>query len=309
MKKCAVFSCMGLGDGLIALVLSNNLQINGSSVTTFHPFLHGLQAWFPHLTIRPFPSIQELALFDGFYIIYEKSEWMQTILTYCERHYPHQTTVLNPIATKNRDYPYWGTGRFEGKRTFVDNIVSFCRDGLHLSLLTKDNGIRVPKGILSRNFLRRVVLHPTSSRQGKDWPKEKYLTLAENLQSHGFDPLFVLDKIERTGWDLSKICAPVFDNLEELAKCICESGYLIGNDSGIGHLASCLGLPTLTVCRSRQLAQFWRPAWAMGKVVAPLSWIPNMKFLRLRDKYWKRWVTVKRVMRNFLLISSSSEPT
>src|SRR5690348_18510042 len=42
MQHCAVFSCQGMGDGLISLVLSNNLHLNGAEATTFHPFLNEL---------------------------------------------------------------------------------------------------------------------------------------------------------------------------------------------------------------------------------------------------------------------------
>ncbi|MBS0620544.1 MAG: hypothetical protein JSS61_03690, partial [Verrucomicrobia bacterium] len=130
MKRCAVFSCMGLGDGLIALVLSNNLRLNGSVVTTFHPFLSSLQGWFPRLPIAPFPPLEKLAQFDAFFIIYEKSPWMQAIIAHCQTHFPQQTKILNPIATPNRDYPYWEVGKFDGRRPFVENLYNFCKEEL-----------------------------------------------------------------------------------------------------------------------------------------------------------------------------------
>jgi heptosyltransferase-3 len=303
MKHCAVFSCKGLGDGLIASVLANNLQVNGAVVTLFHPFLQELQRWFPHLEIRSFPSVEELVEFDAFFFIYEKSDWMQPLLAHCEKHYSGQTVVLNPIATRNTDYPYWVSSKFVGNRTFVDNILSFCRETLCLKLLTKSNGIRIPEGSMSCRQCKRVILHPTSSRPGKDWPQEKFIALAQELRKHGYEPVFVLNEEERRQWDASKISAPVFDNLEELTAFISESGYMIGNDSGIGHLASCLGLPTVTVCRSHKISQFWRPAWARGKVIAPYAWIPNLKIFRLRDQHWKKWVGVKRVLKGFLRLA------
>jgi hypothetical protein len=303
MKHCAVFSCKGLGDGLISLVLANNLHVNGAVVTTFHPFLQGMQRWFPQLSIRPFPPIEGLVQFDAFFFIYEKSPWMLPLIAYCEKHYPEQTVVLNPIATKNRDYPYWQVGKFEGSRTFVDNILSFCRETLCLKLLTKSNGIQIPDEMEALRNEKRVIIHPASSRPGKDWPKEKFLSLAHALKVRGYDPVFVLGKEERNGWDFSKITAPLFEDLDQLALFLSASGYMVGNDSGIGHLASCLGVPTVTICRSHKTAQFWRPAWARGKVIAPYAWIPNIKAYRLRDLHWKKWVGVRRVLKNFLRLS------
>jgi heptosyltransferase III len=299
MKRCAVFSCKGLGDGLIALVLANNLHVNGASVTIFHPFLRGMQRWFPHLPIRPFPCLEELVAFDAFFFIYEQSPWMLPLIAHCEKHYPRHTVVLNPIATRNKDYPYWEVGKFQGNRPFVDNILSFCRESLCLKLLTKSNGIRIPDDLGAVRHLKRVVLHPTSSRPGKNWPKEKFLALADELKKRGYDPAIILDAEEKKAWGEAPFVVPCFGDLEELASFVSASGFMIGNDSGIGHLASCLGLPTVTICRSGKVAQFWRPAWARGKVAAPSLWIPNLKGFRLRDRYWKKWVGVGRVLKQF----------
>src|SRR5689334_5935940 len=230
MKHCAVFSCKGLGDGLISLVLSSNLYLNGAVVTTFHPFLQEMQRWFPHLSIRSFPTVEELVQFDAFFFIYEKSAWMLPLIAYCEKHYREQTAVLNPIATKNRDYPYWDVGRFDGMRTFVDNILSFCRSSLCLKLLTKSNGIEIPEEKEMEHHERRVIIHPSSSRPGKDWPKEKFFALSDLLKEHGYDPVFVLGKEERGGFDLTRINAPLFHNLDQLARFVAASGYMIGND-------------------------------------------------------------------------------
>ncbi len=304
MENCAVFSCLGLGDGLIALVLSNNLHLNGRRVTTFHPFLHQLQGWFPHLPLKRFPQESELSSilsqYDHFFIVLENSLWMQAVLAYCERHFPKKTTVLNPIATANRDYLYWEEGKFDGTRSFVENLYTFCQEILQFTVATKSNGIIVPEGLNPRSVKKRVVIHPVSSREGKNWPREKYIELASELKRRDFRPCFLLTREERQGWDLEHVEAPLFSNLGELASFVCESGYMIGNDSGIGHLASCLGLPTVTICRSAQNAKFWRPSWAPGKVIVPSPWIPNIKGLRLRDLYWKKWISVSKVIREFL---------
>ena len=307
--KSAIFSCLGLGDGLIASVLANNLQLNGSTVTLFHPFLKQLQSWFPSIEISPFPPVEQLSRFDAFFFFYEKTEQMQKILKHCETHYPLQTKVLNPIATLNQDYPYWEMGKFSGKRTLVDNITAFCRESLHLTLITKDNGIKIPQETIKQKHPRRVIVHPMSSRAGKNWPQKKFLRVAQQLKEHGYDPVFILKAAERTLWDLSQIEAPDFQNLNQLAHYVCSCGFMIGNDSGIGHLASCLGLPTLTICRHALIAQFWKPAWAIGSVITPYSWIPNLKGLRLRDTYWKKWISVRRVMREFFRLVKRHDDT
>lgn len=289
--KIAVFSCLGLGDGLLALILSHNLHLAGHATTTFHPFLSELQAWFPHLPIRPFPP--NLAEYDRFFIIYEKTEWMEKVLKECLEKHREKTTVLNPIATPNTDYPYWEEGRFDGRLTFAENLYRFCRDILKLPQPTKYNGIAPSE----RKYPKRVILHPTSSRLGKNWPRAKFLKLAEELKSQGFDPVFIVGPHERSEWPE----APSFPSLAAMTAFVAESGCMIGNDSGIGHLASSFGLPTITICRNERTANFWRPDWASNKVCLPAPWLPNIKGLRWRDQYWHWGISVGKVLKAFLL--------
>ncbi|MBI3236470.1 MAG: hypothetical protein HYZ48_01995 [Chlamydiales bacterium] len=310
-KHCAVFSCKGLGDGLIAQVLSHNLYLNGCKATLFHPFLAHLQGWFPTLAIRPFPSEKDLAgclsKFDRFFIIYEKTPWMEAVLQFCQKKYPSKTTILNPIATHKRDYLYWENGRFDGTVPFVDNLYAYAKGVLNFCVATKSNGIQVPSGICRKREEKRVVIHPTSSRPGKNWEAKKFQALSEKLKERGFHPVYILTDQERELFPCDLVEAPSFSSLHDLCAYVCESGYMIGNDSGIGHLASCLGLPTLTICRSKLAADFWRPAWGPSKVLTPPSWIPNLKGLRWRDKHWKRWISVSKAYEGFFqLIKNSS---
>lgn len=288
--KCAVFSCMGLGDGLITLILSNNLRRAGHEVDTYHPFMAGMQSWFPSLPILPFPK-GELPSYDRYFIVYERSSWMEAVLKHCLNHFREKTTVLNPIATPNCDYPYWEEGRFDGNLPFADNLLLFCRDILKLPDPTKENGIQPPTDLSSHP--RRVVIHPTSSRAGKNWTKPKFLKLAERLKDDGFEPQFILTAKERLEWP--EVNPPHLDSLDALARYVAESGLMVGNDSGIGHLASCLGLPTLIICRNQLAANFWRPAWKRGEVIYPPGWIPNLKGMRWRDRHWQKFISVNRV--------------
>jgi hypothetical protein len=294
MLKCAVFSCQGLGDGLISLVLSQNLHQNHFAPTTFHPSLSALQAWFPHLPIRPFPPLEELERYDLFFLFYENSPRMRAVLDACRERHWGATRVLNPIATTRTDYPYWEGGRFDGRRTFVENLYRLCRDHFKFPHVTMQNGVAPPAHLVRGRYPNRVVLHPVSAKESKNWPKEKYLALAERLREEGYDPAFVVGPQEGEAWKGAYALG-----LAELAACVYESGAMIGNDSGVGHLASCLGVPTLTICMSRSRSRFWRPGWGLGVVVTPSPCIPNVKGCRWRDLYWKRWITVRRVLRAF----------
>ena len=293
-KRAAVFSCLGIGDGLIALVLSNNLTLNGFEVTTFHPTLSALQGWFPWTRIRPFPRLEELEGFDRIFIPYEKIPQMQAVIQECTEKYPEKTKIINPIATANRDYPYWEVGKFDGRLPFADNLKRFCERELKLASSTKECGIVIPEGVKPRAYPKRIIIHPTSSREGKNWLPERFDQLAEALKKRGFEPAFVMSIKERPEW--GRWDPPVFSTLDDVAVFVAESGGMIGNDSGIGHLASALGLPTVTLCRSRLVGSFWRPSWSQGIVLYPPSFVPNIKGARLRDKYWKQLISVRQAL-------------
>ena len=76
VNRCLVVSCKGLGDGIIALTLSNNLYLNQNEVVTFHDGgLFHLQSWFPHLPIEKFPGISAISCivqnFDQIYVFHD----------------------------------------------------------------------------------------------------------------------------------------------------------------------------------------------------------------------------------------------
>jgi hypothetical protein len=287
--RIAVFSGLALGDGLIAMVLAHNLSLQGHEAVLFHRFLGELQAWFPRVAIQPYPP--DLKSFDRFFLICEDTPWMNQLRKTLLEGYRDKTVVLNPIATPKRDYPFWEEGRFDGAKPFAENLYLFCRDLLELPGAVRENGIAPPPIYTAKKYPRRIILHPMSSRSTKNWPKEKFLRLKERLKKEGYDPCIVVAPQEQEGWEE----AYCFNSLSELSAFIYESGYMIGNDSGIGHLASCLGVPTLTICRNARLAKFWRPAWGRGALCLPSKWLPNLKGLRLRDRFWKQAVSLQKV--------------
>lgn len=299
----AIIPCIGLGDGLISCVLAHNLALAGHNVKIFHSLLPQLSSFFPTLSFAERPrEIDEFKNYEKLIFFYEKLPWMQKAI----ETFPEKRIILNPIATSNRDYPYWEEGGFDGTRPFVENLVAYAEKKWGIEEATKENGIIIPDHLQWRKHEERVIIHPTSSRPGKNWTKEKYLQLAKKLEKQGFISVFILTPEEKKDWP--EVNTPTFHNLSELAEYIAESGYMIGNDSGIGHLASCLGIPTLTICRSSMGANFWRPSWAFGKVVIPPAWIPNIKGFRWRDKKWQYFVSVETVYHTFLnLVSDFSE--
>ena len=88
----------------------------------------------------------------------------------------------------------------------------------------------------------------------------------------------------------------IWQDLSELAGYVYESGWFIGNDSGIGHLASNLGIPSVSVFRRRNVSEKWRPAWGNVEVVLPWQWVPSAF---LKNRWWRETLTCARVLAAF----------
>ena len=306
--RAGVFCHNGLGDGIVSLVLSNNLHLNGFQVDTYQNVIGAMQSWTPHLPIIAYPSVdaveQILHRYDWFFVFQNDcSDFIQKLITEGKRRFPDRVKVIYIYPSKNiASEPYYQDARIDPHLPVAENLRRFCEKVLHLPKNTRSNGFIPPAELKHQLHPKRVIIHPTSSRPGKNWSSEKYLQLAMQLRKDGYEPIWAIGPEERAAWQCLKdlgFSAPVFDSLEQLAAAIYESGYLLGNDSGLGHLASFLGIPTLTVVRRKTLAKLWAPSFSPGVVITPSSWIPNIRGLRLRDRYWQKFISVQRVWRGF----------
>ncbi len=304
-QRAGVFCHNGLGDGINCLTLSNNLHLNGWKVDTYQNTIPSMQNWFPHLPVQSYPALEELprilAAYEWFFVVQNDTDpFVTTLIQEGKRRFPERMKVIYLYPSKNIvNEPYYSDCLVNPSLPVSENLRLLCEQVLHLPKTTKSNGFIPPPGLLPRKFLERVVIHPTAARSTRSWTKEKFIKLARRLQAEGYNPVFIPGSKEVAEWKDTGIEVQDFENLDLLARYLCESGYLVGNDSGPGHLASALGVPTLTLSRRKTLADLWAPSFQRGIVVTPYSWIPNIRGLRFRDKYWKQCISVGRVERAF----------
>lgn len=306
--KAAVFSHNGLGDGINCLVLSNTLHLNGFHVMTYQNVIGCLQHWFPHLPVTPYPSMEELPkilqMYDLYFVVTnDSSDFVKELIREGKRRFPDRLKVIYLYPSPNIiNEPYYSDCLTNPAASIAENMRIICEKVMHLPKTTRGAGFIAPQGLSFRKYTNRIVVHPTSSRPNRNWPKEKFVKLALHLKEEGFRPVFVPGPQEFQQWTdlLSKGLEVVdFATLSDLATFIYESGYLIGNDSGLGHLASVMGLKTMTFCRRRALAKMWAPSFQEGVVITPSSLIPNIRGFRLRDRHWQKFVTVNMARRGF----------
>jgi heptosyltransferase-3 len=280
LKKIAIVTGRGLGDGLVWLTLSYHLQLVGHDVTTFNTLLCQLKKWFPGQTISPFPEPYAIdEVFGGFDQILSADHSMVTNDT----RFGEKLVILRQSD-------------FNKKQTFVENLFRYCQRENQLTFFSLQNGLRAKKGLEHRKHLTRVVIHPTSSTPWRCWPKKKFLEVASLLKMKGFTPTFAMSSVERKEWeDVEKEYEiPCFSSLDETASYIYESGFFLGNNSGLGHLASNLQIPSISLFPRMSHSRLWRPGWGLNDVVTPL---PLMIGAPLKHKYWKELLPVWKVMK------------
>ncbi len=274
-------------------IASRHLQRLGYETVTFSNSLFPLASWFPTFRFEHQPSLEEieerLAPFDAILLQHDNTQKAKKIHALSKPVYVFYGSHL--ISKHGPLRPHFDA-KFNPTICMANNIRNSLKalfSGIEPNL---ENGLTPPSHLQFRRFKKRVAIHSTSASQEKNWPKRSFLTLKAKLQEQGWDPVFIVPPEEAVDWDDS----PLFPHLSDLAAFLFESGFLIGNDSGPGHLASNLGLPTVIIGPSREHLSFWRPGWHPGAIVHPPLWTGKTKLTR---KNWKIFITVNNVYKMF----------
>ena len=275
-----------LGDSLLAMIVVNNLVRNGYRVEVFGDYLYSLKDWFPsfdvHPSVEPEQARERLGHFDVLLHVYPRN-----VVEGCRDWHPRCLVMET-----------WPS--FRQIRNMVDIHIDLCEKELGLIDVVRVNGLTVPAGLTHRACMRRVAIHPTASIEQKMWLPGRFLSLARLLRARGFEPEVIVAPHERGNWlHLQReqdIAVPQFASLNEVAAWLYESGWFIGNDSGLAHLASNLGVPAVSLMIRNRIARRWRPGWALSVAVLPLPVLPG-RFAK--DRLWRYYLPVSRVLRAF----------
>lgn len=269
MKQIEIVCAAGIGDALIFHIASYHLSLAGLSVTTVTP--HRFGKWFDGYRFSDVP------IADTIFLQHDNSLKAKQIHASNRSVYTfygsHLESKHGPLRS-GFDYVC------NPKLCMVENLVLAIQTLFHLPA-TPENGFHPPPHLIHRRYPRRIAIHTGSSDKDKNWPLEKFMQVADFLKNQGYEPTFL----------------PLFPTLEELASFIYESGFFLGNDSGPGHIASCLNIPHLIIGRDQKQMELWRPGWLKGTILTPSPWIPNCKPLRIRKNWWKSLIPTKKVIK------------
>ena len=292
------------------MVLHHQLEKIGHQVSFFHPQHQALASLFPHACLDPYPSLNDFekvfSLYDRVILQNDHSERAWHLFKLRQSNQLDNLTVLfvtpYPKEHRNKDFV------FRTNFSFVENLRLACQHLFSIHNATIDNGLPFSKNQLT-TVLKKVMIHPTSKDPKRNWPKKKFIELAFFLKKMGYEPHFCVSTNEYAEWDDIPIYGMKLhscDKLELLAKLLCDFDYFIGNDSGMGHLASNLKIPTLTISGNKKRVMRWRPGWYLNHIVTLSFPIPNFKGCvfskfdgRLRDNYWQNFISVGKVLKGF----------
>ncbi|MDO3387399.1 glycosyltransferase family 9 protein [Gilvimarinus sp. SDUM040013] len=290
-KQIAFVSSDRMGDSLIGMVAVNNLCRAGYTVTVFSDYLFQLRDWFPGFSIRSYPHTFK-----------SKVDWQdfERVVVLFDRPF------VSDLKSHHRHVEVMSESElFRSSKSMVDIQLDYCRCHWGIANPVRDNGIASVK--TTGRLENRVVLHPTSVDPFKIWPQEKFLRLAEALRRDGLKPVLVVAPNERPDWQRAieqGYEVACFESLSEVAGFLAESQYFIGCDSGLGHLASCLGVPTATIAIRKGTARLWAPSWHVNEVILAPSWL----FCRpLKSRFWKRALSPQRVMSGFRRVKGRAQ--
>ena len=111
-----------------------------------------------------------------------------------------------------------------------------------------------------------AVIHPAAAFATKQWATEKFAQVADDLSQRGFAVVVIITPPKRSSSmslkaEFSGACDPFTDlSLPEVTALASRARLFVGNDSGIAHIAAAVGLPSVVIFGSSNIAH-WSP-WA-----------------------------------------------
>lgn len=164
---------------------------------------------------------------------------------------------------------------------------------------TQDLQFTLAADLVQRKFKRRIAIHPAGQTPAQHWDDVKWVALARQLRERGWQVAFLVKPVERTYWlslTRGEFEIPLQHHLSETMGFIYESSLFIDNDSGLGHLATSVGCPVVTIDHSKRQA----PPWVLSN---PLVYkvAPRFTLQFYQKRIWRPFLSVgdllKTVMR------------
>ena len=170
--------------------------------------------------------------------------------------------VCHGLILQINPFPSWGekihlTDYLLGQFSRYGFRISGLNPRLHLKESDRDWGREFwrSRGLTEEERSRVIILHPGSGSKRKVWPSERFLSLSQMLQDRLGSKILILfgpaegSEVERVFGEMDSQTFIQVKGLSLLKLVSIMEGcrLFIGNDSGISHMASALGIPTIAI--------------------------------------------------------------
>ncbi len=159
-------------------------------------------------------------------------------------------------------------------RAVIENLLGPSTPECALqAMLPLEQPLRAARELLATAPAPRVAIHPGSGGRTKNWPAERFAAVARQLHRRCLSIVLIEGPADREaaqafrhhagGLPLAELSdAP----LAVLAAGISLCGQLIGNDSGVTHLAAAMGVPSVVVFGPSDPCH-WRPLHPETRII------------------------------------------
>ncbi len=152
--------------------------------------------------------------------------------------------------------------------------------------------------------VKTVIVHTGAAQPVRVWPLDRYQQLIKAIEERNMNIQLICDADQASWWKKNNRHPMVPQSVSALIEHLKTGDLFIGNDSGPGHLAAALDLPTLTIF-GPQLTEWFRPAHPQGMVVEgkECEYKPCFDNCRFETPHCMTGVTleaVKEMMHTFL---------
>src|SRR5215510_10778963 len=145
----------------------------------------------------------------------------------------------------------------------VDDQAILEADGLEIPL--KPEAMAWSERYWQQHFLKDkqvMMLAPGSGARQKNWPLSSFCAVADWWRRTGGAVVVILGPVEEEKGDYTALCQGAVVarnlNLRNLAALLTRSDLFLGNNSGVSHLASALGVETVVLFGPSNVAR-WEP--------------------------------------------------
>ncbi len=305
--KLLALELWGVGDLVIAAPFLERASEQFEVTLVAKPFAQDLQTRFwPRIKVIPFQ-----APWTAFNHKYRLLNWewrrlaalVQTLrrtrfdVAVSARWDPRDHCLLRLSgATRRLGYPRWRSGWLLTQAVPAPDPAAHRYENWRL--LGRELGLDMP----GREELRLapptrgkvVLVHSGAAQPVRVWPLEHYQAIVRRLRAEHYQVRVISNPDCRDRWLQSgekEVLTPV--TVTDLLQALSGAGAFVGNDSGPGHLAAYLGIPTFTLF-GPQLPTWFAPlhpaaAWLEGK---PCPYKPCSDYCRFPTPHCLTGITV-----------------